>query len=45
MIHGSRPDQLQAENGNEEVFEDDRPCAVLGMRKLSERRRFTRDAR
>jgi putative ABC transport system permease protein len=39
--HGSNPDQLQAENGNEEVFGDDRPCAVLGIQKLSERCRFT----
>jgi hypothetical protein len=28
-------------NGNEEVFGDDRPCAVLDVQMLSERCRFT----
>ena len=43
---GSNPDQRQAENGNVEVFGGDLPCAVLGIRKLSERCRFTqRNAR
>jgi hypothetical protein len=41
MIHGNNPNQRQAENGNEWLFGEDQPCAVLGIRKLSERCRFT----
>jgi hypothetical protein len=40
MIHtGVIQIQPQVENGNEneEVFGDNRPCAVLGIRELSER--------
>jgi hypothetical protein len=49
MIHtGVIQIQPQAENGNEneEVFGDDRRCAVLDIKKLSEHCRFThRDGR
>jgi hypothetical protein len=37
MIHPrSNPDQPQGENANKEVFGDDRRCAVLDIKKLSE---------